>query len=170
MSSVNEMTCSICLCGHRARTWCCAGAAVREEASMPRWCYFYEAPRLRRRRMRGPMKNQLTRKIIKDEKQKRKRTKRASGTWGSGSLSPSSPHHHPTIPSNDSPLYLAYITSKQLQRNVAPPWIRMAMAVIACHTAIANCRSHERWVKKYIKKYQTKKELTRSCDTERTVN
>lgn len=26
--------------------------------------------------MRGPMKNQLTRKIIKDEKQRRKRTKR----------------------------------------------------------------------------------------------
>lgn len=135
------------------------------DAPMPRWCYFYEAPDYyRRRRMRGPMKNQLTRKIIKDEQQtlnteqwtlkrvgKRKRT---SATWGSGSATHSSLQ----------PISLPHTTSKQLHRNVAPPWIRMACCAAVLPAAIANCRSHERWVKN-----NTNTPHTNSKESETTI-
>lgn len=104
--------------------------------------------------MRGPMKNQLTRKIIKDEKQRRKRTKRE---WYLGfRICESQFPILQTDPIRSDPIrssfpaaahhLRAFITSKQLQRNVAPPWIRIRMAVagMARHIAIANCRSHER--------------------------
>lgn len=73
MSSVNEMTCSICLCSRsRSRG---PGRAAVSQFLLFLWAHTHTHTNTHpdiRRRMRGPMKNQLTRRIIKNvEKEKR---------------------------------------------------------------------------------------------------